>query len=90
MGGRDHLGMIGQPEIIVGAEIKHFPRFRPLRIRNPDIGLLAGQNHPLVLEQSRFPYLDQLLDIIIFYTCIHILSSVIFPAKFTPILSFSK
>ena len=47
MGGGDDGGMVGQAEIIVGAEIQHLaPRL------DPDMGPLRAGDDPLLLEQG--------------------------------------
>ena len=47
MGGGDDFGVIGQPEVIVGAQIQH-----RLLIEHADAGLLRRGDNPLALEEA--------------------------------------
>ena len=43
--------MIGQPKVIVGAEVDDFAA-----VLEADVGILRAPDDPFLLEQTRFPY----------------------------------
>jgi len=56
LGGRDHLGMIGEAEVVVGAEIENLSR------GNGDVRTLRRLDNALGLPQARLADLFELGD----------------------------
>ena len=66
-GSAPDLRMIGQSEIIVGAEIDDFPA-----VPEPDVGILRAADDPLPLEQARLPYfLKGFAQLVLQFTRVH-------------------
>jgi hypothetical protein len=66
VGGPDEVGMVGQAQVVVRAEIKYVTGFGPGRKRHLDPGLLAGKDPSFLFVQSRVLDLYQFLVEIVF------------------------
>ena len=66
VGGGDHLGMIGQAEVVVGAEIQH-----RLLIEHADPGVLRRGDNPLALEEAGVADLLELIGEIVLHRAEH-------------------
>ena len=63
--------VVGQAEVVVGAKVQNVPRIAPGRIFDPDLGLLGGENGPLVLEEPRALDFDELLGKVVLDALVH-------------------
>ena len=63
--------MVGQAEVVVGAEIQDVARRAAGREGNPDVGLLVGEDRPLLFIQARTLDFHELLGEVVLDALIH-------------------